>query len=226
MINDYSDLNLPATSARQAVLIKRNFTIGLFCFLGAAAIGIGIAFSVGLPFLILCLVGLAGALGYTLNPINYKAKGLGVVLVFWLMGVLMICGSYLAVTGSIRWDLVLLALPVSLLVSLLLLSNELRDFRDDKDSGIETLSVKIGYDKAVSLFKGLLLLVVIVQGLVSWYYDSWWLLFPLIALALLPQLLNLLRSAGDKKQLPPFTGRLLMVFGLLFNVSLAMTFSL
>lgn len=54
----------------------------------------------GWPLLLLGIIGVAGAWGYTGSPFNYKQRGLGILMVFWFMGVLLIGGSYYVVSGS------------------------------------------------------------------------------------------------------------------------------
>jgi 1,4-dihydroxy-2-naphthoate octaprenyltransferase len=226
LINDYSDLsdNLVLTPI-QILAIKRNFRIGLICFLIATCIGSWFVYQVGFSFLVLCLVGLLGALGYTLKPVNYKSRGLGVVLVFWLMGVLMVVGSYLAVAGQWNSDVVLCSIPISLLVSLLLLSNELRDFESDRKAHIQTLVVRIGYAKGSLLYKLIISVVALNVILLAWWFNQFWLLSALLAFFLVPGLFGLLQvDAAKRGPLTSGSGRLLLVFGMLFNLSLLFGF--
>lgn len=224
LINDHADIRLLRQQSGQGRLIEaiqHNFRSGMLCFLLAAAIGFHFVIQQGLGFLLLCALGLVGALGYTLSPINYKSRGLGVVLVFWLMGVLMIAGSALALGATLSTALLLHTVPVSLLVSLLLLSNELRDFESDQRDGLHTLTVRIGYAASVRLYLMLLASAYVMTAV-------------LLALGLLPGALWLLPSllfafkpvrllqapASERKPLTPATARLLLVFGVLFCVAL------
>lgn len=222
LINDYSDIsdhyNL---GIDQVAAIKRNFRIGMFCFGLATVIGLWFVYQVGLGFLYLCLVGLVGALGYTLRPVNYKSRGLGVVLVFWLMGVLMVVGSYLAVMGQWSSSIIFFSIPISLLVSLLLLSNELRDFEVDKQANIQTLVVRIGYSAGSFIYKMIIVSVAISVVLLAWWSNHVWLLSGLLAFIFLPKLFSLLNAdASERAALTKGSGRFLMAFGVLYNVSL------
>lgn len=226
LINDYADLKqLPApqnAELQQAYhRIHTNFRLGLACFLLAALIGLYLVSLMGLPLLWISLVGLIGALGYTLAPIHYKNRGLGVVMVFWLMGVLMISGSYLAAGAPFDLRIVWLSLPLSCLVALLLLSNELRDYESDRAEGLRTLTVRIGYPHAVRLYLVLLaaaLLITLGLRLTGFINVIW----PLaLVMLLVPQPYYLLASPVMKrKALTPATARLLLVFGLIFSVLL------
>ena len=226
LINDYADLKLlpehQNTELQQACKrIHTNFRLGLVCFLLAALIGFYLVAVTGLELLWISLVGLMGALGYTLAPIHYKNRGLGVVMVFWLMGVLMITGSYLAAGAPFDLRIVWLSLPLSCLVALLLLSNELRDYESDRADGLRTLTVRIGYARAVRLYLVLLsaaLLITLGLRLADYINVIW----PLAGVMLLiPQPYHLLSSSAMKrKALTPATARLLLAFGLVFTVLL------
>jgi len=225
LINDYSDLPLLQSASGQVWqvrAVRRHFRLGMICFLLASAVALYFVSHRGVSFLCLCLLGLAGALGYTLKPINYKSRGLGVVLVFWLMGVLMICGSAAALGAAVTPGLVLQSLPVSLLVSLLLLSNELRDYEADRRDGHQTLTVRIGYRPAVKLYCVLLLLAYLITALLlvlDLLPGALWLL-PSLLLTLRPvRLLN--APARNRAPLTPATARLLLGFGVLYCVALA-----
>jgi 1,4-dihydroxy-2-naphthoate octaprenyltransferase len=128
------------------------FLVGLAFFGLAGLIGLFLAWRTSWGLLGLGVLGFAGGFFYTGEPLNYKRRGLAVFLVFFLMGVLMVAGSYFAVARSLGAPVILQSIPLSLLVSLILLGNELRDFESDTRYGIRTLAVRIGYRPAVALF--------------------------------------------------------------------------
>lgn len=128
------------------------FLVGLAFFGLAGLIGLFLAWRSGWPLLVLGIVGFLGGFFYTGEPLNYKRRGLAVVLVFFLMGVFMVVGSAFAVSGRFHWRMVFASVPVSILVSLILLANELRDFEADSRYGIRTLTVRIGYRRAIVLY--------------------------------------------------------------------------
>lgn len=219
LINDYSDLRWVENPLAQQK-IRRNFSLGLTCFLLAAVLGIYLVTLLGTPLLILLLIGLGGALGYTLEPINFKRRGLAVVLVFWLMGVLMVCGTYYVMTGTIIWQVFWQALPVSLISSLLLLANEIRDWQSDRQQGIATLTVRIGFKRAVLLYRLAAVSVFVITGLLwlsSYITTLWW----MMALPVLWLMFNQLDAEQQhRNRLPPTTGRFFLLFGILYTLSL------
>ncbi len=132
------------------------FLVGLAFFAFAGLVGLFLAWRSGWWLVVLGVVGFLGGFFYTGEPLNYKRRGLAVVLVFFLMGVFMVAGAAFAVSGRFRWRDVLASIPVSLLVSLILLANELRDYESDLRHGIRTLAVRIGYSRGISVYCALL----------------------------------------------------------------------
>ena len=132
------------------------FLTGLACFAAVVPAGLYLAWRSGWPFAALGAAGLVGGYAYTGEPLNYKRRGLGVPLVFLLMGVLLVAGSYYAVARTLTVRAVTASLPVSALVSLILLSNELRDYEPDSRHGIRTLTVRVGYRASSVLYLVLL----------------------------------------------------------------------
>lgn len=223
LINDYADLTpqFRQTYPQSSQLILRNFRLGLGCFFLASIGGIYLISQSGLPLLLLAILGLAGALGYTLEPINYKRRGLAVFLVFWLMGVFMVAGSYYALSQTLTWDVILVSLPVSLFTALLLLSNEIRDFEVDRDAGIGTLSVRIGLAAAMKLYQFLIVAILACSlglfftGLLPGVY---WLLLALPVIWLPQRYLHC--AVTERVPLTPATGRAFLAFGLTFCLGL------
>jgi|GEM_PF-402461 len=164
LINDYFEGSFkyaspiaPATAAVR--FLSRDRTLfDVFIFLSgvtslgfAGLIGLYLAYISSWPMLLIGLLGLVGSYGYTGEPIVYKNKGLGAALSFILMGPLMNLGAYYPIAKTLSWNPVILGLPLSLLIPALMISNEMRDY---KDTG--TLTGRIGCRWALFLYDSLL----------------------------------------------------------------------
>ena len=224
LINDRADLaRTQDSSIKQS--IRHNSYWGWGCFALCSLIGLWLVGQSGWTLMALCLVGLLGALGYTVEPLNYKRRGLGVPLVFWLMGVLLVLGSWHAMgaplVSSRAVAVMLLSLPISCLVALLLLSNELRDWERDRAAAVATLTVRLGYSNAARFYL-LLLMLAYLSALLLWQQQLLLRVWPvMISAVLLPVLWRLLNRQPDQRQaLTPATGRLLGLFGLLYMTCL------
>lgn len=220
LINDYSDLDLLTGTGQQAARKKiiYHYRLGLGCFLIAILLDIYLISVSGVALLWISITGVIGALGYTLEPINYKRRGLAVVLVFFIMGVLMVIASYYALAQHIPISIALISIPVSFFTSLLLLSNEIRDYESDIAANIKTLTVRIGYWQATVLYQLIVALIFISTGLLYWQGllpdISWIILFSLIAV--ISPIKLLYQKKSSQKKLPPKTGLAFLVFGILY----------
>ncbi len=196
------------------------FLVGLALFGFAGLVGLFIAWRSGWILVALGAVGFAGGFFYTGEPLNYKRRGLAVALVFPLMGVLMVCGSYYGVAGGVTLRITLQSLPVSLLVSAILLGNEIRDYESDRRYGIRTLAVRIGYTPAVALFCALVLAAYACSALLvpSGLFPHLRLL-PWGLLLAVPPIVFMTRSPARRGPLIPLVMLHHLGFGVLFLLS-------
>lgn len=225
LINDQRDINNQNFNQTQRQAIERNTKYGLWVMLLAVVLGLYMVSVRGLPLLLLGCLGVFGAWGYTGGNINYKNRGLGILLVFFFMGVLLIGGSYYVVSGGYHWDIFWLSLPFSLLSSLLLLSNELRDYEEDLTDGIRTLSVRIGYKMGVKLYYWLVALLYFISVVLYQMQILSGLILVFVTLFALWQPLKLLKcSHSQRVLLTPLTGRFYLVYSVAFLVTIWMPY--
>jgi 1,4-dihydroxy-2-naphthoate octaprenyltransferase len=125
---------------------------GLLFFALAMAIGAYFLAIRGYVVAILGVVGVLAGYFYTAPPFQYKFRALGVILVFFLMGPLMVLGTYYVVAGAFSSTAFLASLPVGLLVAAILHANEVRDVEDDSRAGFHTLSILLGQRAAAQLY--------------------------------------------------------------------------
>ena len=109
----------------------------------------------------LLLVGAASILAgvlYTGGPRPYGYEGLGEVFVFLFFGVVAVAGSYFAQVEQLEWEALVLAVPVGLLASAILVVNNVRDLETDRRAGKRTLAVRLGRERARVLFVAMVVL--------------------------------------------------------------------
>ncbi|WP_211828793.1 prenyltransferase [Kistimonas asteriae] len=220
LFNDYADLGFwrrQTTTLAKSVIhqIRMNALCAMVIAIVACLLGLYLVSHTGWLLLLIGLLGVAGGYFYTAEPVNLKERGLGLVAVFVFTGLLMVEGAYMAVSGDWSFRVLLLALPLSILSSLVLLANELRDVEDDSRRHINTFTVRFGYVVGRSLY---LILFLVLFAVVAWLAASRYINEPMW---LLPSVfclywpLRLLFSGQkDLSRLPPMTGRVFMVFGL------------
>ena len=169
----------------------------------------------------LLLVGAASILAgvlYTGGPRPYGYEGLGEVFVFLFFGVVAVTGSYFAQVERLTWEAFVLAVPVGLLASAILVVNNVRDLETDRRAGKRTLAVRLGRPRARTLY------VAMVFGAfacapVPWLAGSdelsGWLALPIAAVPLAVPVARTVRTRTDGPSLNRAltgTGMLQLVF--------------
>lgn len=220
LINDIEDLPLiPKDQLIVKQMIHKNTKVGIICFVLAALIGLYLISIQGWALFVLIVISALASLSYNIGPVNFKHRGLAMLQVFLLMGIMMVQGAYLAMTGHFSAQVLLHSVPVSLLISLLLLSNELRDWEADKAKSVGTLTVRMGYQNAVRLYWFLITLSYLISLVFFLYGQLHQLLWLLMPLPLLIPIRRYLKAA-ERVQLTPMTGRFFFLFGVAYMLAL------
>ncbi len=133
------------------------FRLATVFFVLAVMIGVGLIAVRGWPVVVIGLIGLVAGWGYTAPPLQLKYRALGVPIVFLMMGLLMVVGSYYVISGVFSARAVVVSIPVGFLVAAILHGNEWRDMTDDARYGIGTLSTMVGRRVAYYGYVGLVL---------------------------------------------------------------------
>jgi 1,4-dihydroxy-2-naphthoate octaprenyltransferase len=194
----------------------------------AAFVSFGIASIAGLwlslltsPLLILIgILAIAAAWGYTGGKNPYGYSGLGEVSVFTFFGLVATMGTYYVQTESITALSFIVAIPMGALSCAILEVNNIRDRAQDELVGKRTLAVRLGDRKARHLYVSLLVLahVAAVATLVP---------TAMLTLLVAPMSFSIsklvLSGASGKELIPALgrTGKLQLIFAILFALALA-----
>ncbi|MDR2846582.1 MAG: prenyltransferase, partial [Candidatus Methanoplasma sp.] len=152
---------------------KAIFLVGMACLGITALFGLVFIWYTGWVMVLFGIAGLAGAGLYTVG-VSYKYCGLGLISVFFMMGILMPIGTYYTMSGLFSWDVLLMSLPNAFLITAVLSGNETRDYHDDKNARVGTLSSHLSYKNSMRLYLALnavsfpILMALIVLQMVPW----------------------------------------------------------
>jgi 1,4-dihydroxy-2-naphthoate polyprenyltransferase len=151
----------------------------------------------------LLLVGAASILAgvlYKGGPRPYGYEGLGEVFVFLFFGVVAVTGSYFAQVERVTWEAFVLAVPVGLLASAILVVNNVRDLETDRRAGKRTLAVRLGRARTRTLY-AVMVYGAFVCAPLPWLLGSDelspWLLLALLALPLAVPVVRIVRNRSD-----------------------------
>ena len=179
---------------------------------------------------VLLLIGAASILAgilYTGGPRPYGYEGLGEIFVFLFFGVVAVTGSYYVQRQDLPWEALVLAVPVGLLASAILVVNNVRDLDTDRRAGKRTLAVRLGRERTRTLYAAMLLAAYLTAGL-PWVLGSLtaWLLLPWLTAPLAVRLQRTVRTHADGPTLNTAlagTGQLEFLFCVLLAIGLLLS---
>lgn len=127
--------------------------MGALLYTASALCGLWLALFAGWPVLFFGGLAFLLQLGAVISPVRYayRGYGMGELGVFTTFGLLSLVSAYYAQTRALSWLPVLGGLPISLLVLLVVLSQNLTTLRRDWLIGKRTLAVILGPARALDL---------------------------------------------------------------------------
>ena len=178
----------------------------------------------GAPIFWVGVASLLAALAYSGGPYPLASHGLGELFVFLFFGLAAVGGTYWVQALAITPLVVAVATVPGLLVSAIMVVNNLRDRVTDGPAGKRTLAVRLGERKTIALYRGLIsasYLLVVVLGL------GWYGLSCLLVLGTLPLAFGLWREIADAKGAElnttlAGTARFSLIFCLLLALGMAL----
>ena len=168
------------------------------------------------------LISILAAWGYTGGKNPYGYLGLGELFVFIFFGVVATVGTFYVQTETITAHSILASIPMGAFACALLAINNIRDRALDAPAGKKTLAVRLGDRNARYFFVALIL----IGYLAALSIGSAWLLLTLITA---PKAFSLIRGVLGELQgrdLIPYlakTGQLQLLFALIFSLSLVLS---
>lgn len=152
--NEYFDhrygLDSPESLGASTVIFRGEMTTrqvfggGLACFIVALLLGLALIALVGPAIILFGLIGMAFAYFYSARPFTLARRGLGDVMVYLAMGLLMTWGAYYVQIPRWSWTAFFASVPVSFLVTAIMNMNNMRDYQDDLRVRKLTLPVRFG----------------------------------------------------------------------------------
>jgi 1,4-dihydroxy-2-naphthoate octaprenyltransferase len=226
--NDYSDgvkgtdadrvgpIRLVASDLASARSVK---AAALISFAIASVAGTWLALLTSPLLILVGIISIAAAWGYTGGKNPYGYKGLGELSVFLFFGVIATMGTYYAQTEELTLLSFIVSIPMGALSCAILSINNLRDRPKDELVGKLTVAVRIGDRNARRMYVALLILAHCAA--IATFIPT-----ALLTVLALPMSLSISRqvlSGISGKELIPVlgkTGKLQMVFAILFAIGL------
>ena len=212
--NDYSDgirgtdddRTGPTRLTGSGLAAPEQVKLAAFIAFGAAAV-FGVILSAMAGAMWLVLVGalcIAAAWFYTGGDSPYGYSGFGEVSVFVFFGLVAVMGTEYTQSGMVSWEGFLCALAVGAISASVNLANNIRDIPTDAAAGKRTLAVRLGDDKARTLFTVLTLFPFFISVVLSMTTVS--ALAALVALPLAVASVQKVRGGASGAELIPVLG--------------------
>ena len=214
----------PTRVTQAGILSPGQVKIGMAVVFGLAALlGLYLAWLGGWVIIVLGIAAIISAIAYTGGPFPIGYYGLGDVFVFIFFGLASVAGTYYIQAGLVTSAVWWMTIPPGMIITAILVVNNLRDLENDRKAGKHTMAVRLGErDTKIQyivcmVIAYLILLPVAWVGLIPWTTLLAWLSFPFAIQAtkvVMTQKGRPLNMALAK------TGQTALVFSLLFWVGL------
>ena len=227
--NDYSDgvkgtdtnrigpIRLVGSGLASAKAVKNAAFVSFFV---ASSAGVWLALLTSPVLILVGVLAIAAAWGYTGGKNPYGYRGLGEVSVFTFFGLVATIGTYYVQTEEITLLSFIVAIPMGALACAILTVNNIRDRAQDELAGKRTLAVKLGDVNARRVFVSLFVSAH-VAAIATMIPGA---LFTLLVAPMSYSISKLVLSGATGKDLIPAlgrTGKLQLVFAIVFALGIA-----
>ena len=234
LANDYFDFQKgidsedrlgPVRVTQSGLISPQRVKAGMMItFMLAALPGIYLMKVGGWPVLIIGIASILAALAYSGGPYPLASHGLGDLFVFIFFGLVAVCGTYYVQALYLSLLVVFLGVDVGLLITAILVVNNLRDIATDRKAGKHTFAVIIG-ERGAKLEYTLLLVGAYVLPVTIWLggLTSGWVLLTCLSIPMAFSLNRKIRQTSGGpvlNQALAQTAKLSLVFSILLSVGL------
>jgi len=135
----------PVRVTQAGLLTPSQVKWGMVVVFGLAALcGLYLAWLGGWPIILLGIAAILSAIAYTGGPFPLGYYGLGDLFVFIFFGLASVAGTYYVQAGFVSTAAWWMAIPPGLIITAILVVNNLRDLENDRKGGKHTLAVILG----------------------------------------------------------------------------------
>jgi 1,4-dihydroxy-2-naphthoate octaprenyltransferase len=224
---DTPDRKGPVRVTQAGLIPPGQVRLGMIAtFLAAALVGVYLVVRGGTPILIVGIASILSALAYSGGPWPLASLGVADFFVFVFFGPVAVCGTYFVQAGSVSGTAVAASIAPGLLITAILVVNNLRDIETDARAGKRTIAVRLGVRGSIAEYALLLGIPFLVPPVfLAAGMRGTLILLPMLSL---PLAIPLLKTLSTQRENGPAmnaalagTARLALVFSLLLAIGLA-----
>ncbi len=208
--NDYSDARRgadtedrlgPVRVTAGGLVPPKQVLIATYVAFGLAVlVGVYLVAVAGWQLLLVGIFSILAGVLYTGGPRPYGYEGLGEVFVFLFFGIVAVTGTFFAAGRGAAVEAFVLAVPVGLLATAILMVNNIRDQETDRRAGKRTLAVRLGRDRS-RVGYAITVYLAFATAPLAWALGGEhltpWLLLPWLALPLAAPIVRVVRNKVD-----------------------------
>lgn len=214
----------PVRVTQAGLLTPSQIKLGmLVVFALAAFLGLYLAWLGGWPIILIGLAAIVSAIAYTGGPFPLGYYGLGDLFVFIFFGLASVAGTYYVQARSVSAAAWWMAISPGLIITAILVVNNLRDLENDRKAGKHTLAVLLGEQASRTEYLLCMIAAYLVMPVAAFLGIVPWL--ALMTWASLPLAIRTMKVVLTQKGRPlnaalAGTGQVALLFSILFWISL------
>jgi 1,4-dihydroxy-2-naphthoate polyprenyltransferase len=159
----------PTRVTQAGLLTPSQVKAGMAVVFGLAAIlGLYLAYLGGLPIILIGIAAIISAIAYTGGPFPLGYYGLGDIFVFIFFGLASVAGTYYVQAGFISPAVWWMTIPPGMIITAILVVNNLRDLENDRKAGKHTLAVIFGERVTIIQYMVCLALAYLIMPIAAW----------------------------------------------------------
>lgn len=210
----------PTRVTQAGLLTPSQVKTGMAVIFGLAAmLGLYLAYLGGLPIILIGIAAIISAIAYTGGPFPLGYYGLGDIFVFIFFGLASVAGTYYVQAGFVSPAAWWMTIPPGMIITAILVINNLRDLENDRKAGKHTLAVIFGERATKIQYMVCLALAYLIMPVAAWVGVIPWM--SLLTWASLPIAYQAAQVTLTQKGRPlnaalASTGQTALLFSLLF----------
>jgi 1,4-dihydroxy-2-naphthoate octaprenyltransferase len=192
----------------------------------AAVLGLYLAWISGWIIIVIGIAAILSAIAYTGGPFPLGYYGLGDVFVFLFFGLAAVAGTYFIHAGTVSPAAWWMTIPPGLIITAILVVNNLRDLENDRKTGKHTMAVRLGEQGAKTEYvlcmaiAYLVLIPVAWLSVIPWTSLLAWLSLPI---AIQTTKVVLTQTGRPLNAALAGTGQTALLFSILFWIGLVLS---
>lgn len=216
----------PVRVTQARLLTPSQVKAGMAVVFGLATLlGLYLAWLGGWPIILVGIAAILSAIAYTGGPFPLGYYGLGDLFVFIFFGVAAVAGTYYVQAGFVSAAAWWMAIPPGLIITAILVVNNLRDMENDRKAGKRTLAVILGerstkYQYLLCMIVAYLVMpIAAFTSVIPWLSVLSWLSMPL---AIRAARIVLTQQGRPLNSALAGTGQTALLFSILFWLGIAL----